>query len=71
MGGEESLKALLFAGTGCSVGVVAFAVAGAEGCVEVCVGSKGGASSSIIMRSLCPLAQETTDRKRGALYFEV
>jgi hypothetical protein len=53
-GGAESLKARLFAGTGCRVVGV----------------SSGGASSSIRMRSPCPRAQETTDRKRGTLYFE-
>ena len=53
-GGAESLNARLFAGTGCKV-----------------VGVRsGGASSSIRIRSPCPRAQETTDRKRGTLYLE-
>jgi hypothetical protein len=56
------LNALLFTGTGIRVGALD---AGLE------VGSKGGASSSILMCSPWPRAQETTDRKRGALYLEV
>ena len=61
-GGTESLNARLFAGTACRIGVdVGFGS---------CVGSRGGASSSIRIRSPCPRAQETTDRKRGALDFD-
>ena len=61
-GGTASLNALLFLGTACRIGV--------DVGWGSFVGSRGGASSSIRIRSPCPRAQETTDRKRGALDFD-
>jgi hypothetical protein len=61
-GGTASLNARLFLGTACKIGV--------DAGFGSCVGSSGGASSSIRIRSPCPRAQETTDRKRGALDFD-
>jgi len=61
-GGAASLNARLFLGTACRIGV--------DTGIGSFVGSRGGASSSIRIRSPCPRAQETTDRKRGALCFD-
>ena len=61
-GGAASLNARLFLGTACRIGV--------DTGIGSFVGSRGGASSSIRIRSPCPRAHETTDRKRGALDFD-
>lgn len=62
VGGAASLKARLFFGTACKIGV--------DAGIGSFVGSRGGASSSIRTCSPCPRAHETTDRNRGALDFD-